>query len=41
MFSAMKENAKLSLGMTVDTMIDGVGNSKEEEENGVQWHLDL
>lgn len=39
--SAMKENAKSSLGVIVDTKIDGAGNSNEEEEYGVQWHLDL
>lgn len=27
--------------MIVDTKIGGVGNSNEEEEYGVQWHLDL
>lgn len=39
--SAMKENAKSSLGVFVDTKIGGVGNSNEEEEYDVQWHLDL
>lgn len=37
--SAMKENAKSSLGMIVDTKIDGVGSSNEEYR--VQWHLAL